>query len=213
MFPKSRFSKPIFGHSAVSTKLDRPHCKQFWKKKKCKVSQASSKYRIANMAYFSKRSSLSPVRDTGSARKRQKWGFRIDPPKTGALLVKGFKTTKNQTGRPSKTKVCQERGPLVTPSRVPSGNVPHGHVSTWLELMSTPSSSLPLAFPIANLSASLLALAFAVFLGLPLRGLTLGGGPLSVVACSFLRQSSVCCKHLPFSVLSCAPQTQKALPD
>ena len=30
MFPKSRFSKRIFGDSAGSTKLDRPHCKQFW---------------------------------------------------------------------------------------------------------------------------------------------------------------------------------------
>ena len=30
MFPKSRFSKPIFGHSAGSTKLDRPYCKRFW---------------------------------------------------------------------------------------------------------------------------------------------------------------------------------------
>ena len=30
MLPKSRFSKPIFGHSAGSTKLDRPHCKRFW---------------------------------------------------------------------------------------------------------------------------------------------------------------------------------------
>ena len=29
MLPKSRFSKAIFGHSAGSTKLDRPHCKQF----------------------------------------------------------------------------------------------------------------------------------------------------------------------------------------
>ena len=29
MLPKSRFSKPIFGHSAGSTKLDRPYCKQF----------------------------------------------------------------------------------------------------------------------------------------------------------------------------------------
>ena len=29
MLPKSRFSKLIFGHSAGSTKLDRPHCKQF----------------------------------------------------------------------------------------------------------------------------------------------------------------------------------------
>ena len=30
MLPKSRFSKPIFGHSAGSTKLDRPYCKRFW---------------------------------------------------------------------------------------------------------------------------------------------------------------------------------------
>ena len=30
MIPKSRFSKPIFGHSAGSTKLDRPYCKRFW---------------------------------------------------------------------------------------------------------------------------------------------------------------------------------------
>ena len=30
MLPKSRFSKPIFGHSAGSTKLDRPYRKQFW---------------------------------------------------------------------------------------------------------------------------------------------------------------------------------------
>ena len=30
MFPKSRFSKRIFGDTAGSTKLDRPHCKQFW---------------------------------------------------------------------------------------------------------------------------------------------------------------------------------------
>ena len=29
MLPKSWFSKPIFGHSAGSTKLDRPYCKQF----------------------------------------------------------------------------------------------------------------------------------------------------------------------------------------
>ena len=29
MFPNSRFSKQIFGHSAGSAKLDRPHCKQF----------------------------------------------------------------------------------------------------------------------------------------------------------------------------------------
>ena len=29
MLPKSRFSKPIFGHSAGSTKLDRPYCKRF----------------------------------------------------------------------------------------------------------------------------------------------------------------------------------------
>ena len=29
MVPKSRFSKRIFGESAGSTKLDRPHCKQF----------------------------------------------------------------------------------------------------------------------------------------------------------------------------------------
>ena len=28
IFPKSRFSKRIFGDSAASTKLDRPHCKQ-----------------------------------------------------------------------------------------------------------------------------------------------------------------------------------------
>ena len=27
--PKPRFSKPIFGHSAGSATLDRPHCKQF----------------------------------------------------------------------------------------------------------------------------------------------------------------------------------------
>ena len=27
--PKPPFSKPIFGHRAGSTKLDRPHCKQF----------------------------------------------------------------------------------------------------------------------------------------------------------------------------------------
>ena len=32
MLPKSRFSKPIFGHSVGSTKLDRPYCKRFWKK-------------------------------------------------------------------------------------------------------------------------------------------------------------------------------------
>ena len=30
MLPKSWFSKPIFGRSAGSTKLDRPYCKQFW---------------------------------------------------------------------------------------------------------------------------------------------------------------------------------------
>ena len=30
MLPKSRFGKPIFGHSAGSTKLDRPYCKPFW---------------------------------------------------------------------------------------------------------------------------------------------------------------------------------------
>ena len=30
MLPKSRFSKPLFGHSAGSPKLDRPHCKRFW---------------------------------------------------------------------------------------------------------------------------------------------------------------------------------------
>ena len=30
MLPKSRFSKPIFGHSAGSTKLDRPYCKRLW---------------------------------------------------------------------------------------------------------------------------------------------------------------------------------------
>ena len=30
MLPKSRFSKPIFSHFAGSTKLDRPHRKQFW---------------------------------------------------------------------------------------------------------------------------------------------------------------------------------------
>ena len=30
MFPKSRFSKPICGHSAGSPKLDRPCCKRFW---------------------------------------------------------------------------------------------------------------------------------------------------------------------------------------
>ena len=30
MLRKSRFSKPIFGHSAGSTTLDRPHCKRFW---------------------------------------------------------------------------------------------------------------------------------------------------------------------------------------
>ena len=30
MLPKSRFSKPIFGHPAGSTKLDRPYCKLFW---------------------------------------------------------------------------------------------------------------------------------------------------------------------------------------
>ena len=30
MLPKSRFSKPIFGRSAGSTKLDRPYCKRFW---------------------------------------------------------------------------------------------------------------------------------------------------------------------------------------
>ena len=30
MFPKPRFSKPTFGHSAGSTKLDRPYCKRFW---------------------------------------------------------------------------------------------------------------------------------------------------------------------------------------
>ena len=30
MLPKSRFGKPIFGHSAGSTKLDRPYCKRFW---------------------------------------------------------------------------------------------------------------------------------------------------------------------------------------
>ena len=29
MLPKSRFSKPIFGHSAGSTELDRPYCKRF----------------------------------------------------------------------------------------------------------------------------------------------------------------------------------------
>ena len=29
ILPKSQFSEPIFGHSAGSTKLDRPHCKQF----------------------------------------------------------------------------------------------------------------------------------------------------------------------------------------
>ena len=29
MFPESRFSKQIFGDPAGSTKLDRPHCKQF----------------------------------------------------------------------------------------------------------------------------------------------------------------------------------------
>ena len=34
MLPKSRFSKPIFGHSAGSTKLDRPYCKRFWTHKK-----------------------------------------------------------------------------------------------------------------------------------------------------------------------------------
>ena len=28
-FSKSRSSKPIFGHSAGSPQLDRPHCKQF----------------------------------------------------------------------------------------------------------------------------------------------------------------------------------------
>ena len=32
MLPKSRFSKPLFGRSAVSPKLDRPHCKRFWDK-------------------------------------------------------------------------------------------------------------------------------------------------------------------------------------
>ena len=31
MLPKSRFKKPIFGHSAGSTKLDRPYCKRFCK--------------------------------------------------------------------------------------------------------------------------------------------------------------------------------------
>ena len=31
--PKPRFSKPTFGHSAESTKLDRPYCKRFWYKK------------------------------------------------------------------------------------------------------------------------------------------------------------------------------------
>ena len=31
MLPKSRLSKPIFGHSAGSTKLGRPYCKRFWK--------------------------------------------------------------------------------------------------------------------------------------------------------------------------------------
>ena len=30
IFPKTRFSKRIFGDAAGSTKLDRPHCKQFW---------------------------------------------------------------------------------------------------------------------------------------------------------------------------------------
>ena len=30
MLPKSRFSTPIFGDSAGSTKLDRPYCKRFW---------------------------------------------------------------------------------------------------------------------------------------------------------------------------------------
>ena len=29
VLPKPRFSKPIFGHSAGSSKLDRPYCKQF----------------------------------------------------------------------------------------------------------------------------------------------------------------------------------------
>ena len=29
MLPKIQFSKPMFSHPAVSTKLDRPHCKQF----------------------------------------------------------------------------------------------------------------------------------------------------------------------------------------
>ena len=29
ILPKPRFSKPIFGHPAGSTKLDRPYCKQF----------------------------------------------------------------------------------------------------------------------------------------------------------------------------------------
>ena len=33
MLPKSRFSKPIFGRSAGSTKLDRPYCKRFWNQK------------------------------------------------------------------------------------------------------------------------------------------------------------------------------------
>ena len=32
MLPKSRFSKPIFGHPTGSTKLDRPYCKRFWQK-------------------------------------------------------------------------------------------------------------------------------------------------------------------------------------
>ena len=34
MLPKSRFSKPIFGRSAGSPKLDRPYCKRFWIKKR-----------------------------------------------------------------------------------------------------------------------------------------------------------------------------------
>ena len=45
MLPKSQFSKPIFGQSAGSTKLDRPYCKRFWKKKQGK-RQKKNKTRI-----------------------------------------------------------------------------------------------------------------------------------------------------------------------
>ena len=42
MLPKSWFSKPIFGHSAGSTKLDRPYCKRFWKGPKKKSTKKST---------------------------------------------------------------------------------------------------------------------------------------------------------------------------